>query len=197
MKSSTKIRIFYLLALIFLLSCEKDKKSLPMDADGNTYDTVVIGRQVWLSENLKTTKYNIGTPIPLLTENTAWSGTGQGACCWYENDDYYKDAYGALYNGYAAQLHSVICPVGYHVPTKEEWSMLVIFLEEAPEEVKESFKINQVGFRVWNGTFVNYSSSWWIYSPDGEFYHIYSDNLNITTGMPKNTGYYIRCVKDP
>ena len=196
MKSSTKIRIFPLLGLIFLLSCEKDKKSLPMDADGNTYDTVVIGRQVWLSENLKTTKYNIGTPIPLLTDNAAWSGTGQGACCWYENDDYYKDTYGALYNGYAAQLHSVICPVGYHVPTKEEWSMLVNFLEEAPEEVKESFKINQVGFRVWNGNFVNYLSSWWIYSPDGEFYHIHSDNLEITTGMPKNTGYYIRCLKD-
>ena len=44
-----------------------------MDADGNTYDTVVIGRQVWLSENLKTTKYIIGSPISLVTDNTAWS----------------------------------------------------------------------------------------------------------------------------
>ena len=168
-----------------------------MDADGNTYDTVVIGRQVWLSENLKTTRYNTGASIPLLTDNNAWSGTGQGACSWYENNINYKDTYGALYNGYAAQLHSVICPLGYHVPTKEEWSTLVDFLEEAPGEIKESFKINHVGFRVWNGTFVNYSSSWWVYSPSGEFYHIRSDNLNIATGMPANTGYYIRCVKDP
>ena len=75
-----------------------------------------------------------------------------------------------MYNGYAAQLHSVICPVGYHVPTKEEGvPTLVDFLEEAPGEIKESLKINHVGFRVWNGTFVNYSSSWWIYSPVANF----------------------------
>ena len=76
MKSPTKIRIFSLLGLMLLISCEKEKRRLPMDADGNTYDTVVIGRQVWLSENLKTTRYNTGTSIPLLTDNNAWSGTG-------------------------------------------------------------------------------------------------------------------------
>lgn len=172
-------------------------KSLPMDADGNTYDTVVIGRQVWLSENLKTTKYNTGALIPLLTDNTAWSGTGQGACCWYENNSYYKGSYGALYNGYTAQLHNVVCPDGYHVPTKEEWLALVNFLAEAPEEIKESFKINQIGFRVWNGTFTNYGSCWWIYSPDRKFYHISSGSFSISDGMPAQTGYYIRCVKNP
>jgi uncharacterized protein (TIGR02145 family) len=196
MKNLITIEVFSFLVLIVLISCEKEKKSLPVDADGNTYDTVVIGRQVWLSENLKTTKYTFGSPISLITDNTAWSEINQGACCWYENNINYKDTYGALYNWYAAKLYNVICPVGYHVPQKEEWVTLVNFLKEAPEEVEQSFKINHVGFRVWNGTFTNYSGSWWIYSPDGEPYHIYSDNFEIRTGMPENTGYYIRCVKD-
>ena len=78
-----------------------------------------------------------------------------------------------------------ICPVGYHVPQKEEWLTLVNFLKEAPEEVEQSFKINHVGFRVWNGTFTNYSGSWWIYSPDGEAYHIYSDNFEISNRYAK------------
>jgi len=197
MQTSAKTGILSLLVFIFFISCEKERKSLPMDADGNTYDTVVIGRQVWLSENLKTTKYNTGAPIPLLADNTAWSGTGQGACCWYENYNYYKEAYGALYNGYAAQLHSVICPAGYHVPTKEEWLTLVNFLTEAPEEIKRSFKIDQIGFRVWNGSYTNYGSCWWIYSTDGKYYHISSDNFTISSGMPVHTGYYIRCLKNP
>ena len=93
MMSLIKISIISLLGLILLVSCEKGKRSLPIDADGNTYDTVVIGRQVWLSENLKTTKFNVGTLIPLLPENADWTANGSGACCWYENDINNKDTY--------------------------------------------------------------------------------------------------------
>jgi len=196
MKSTSKIKIFSLLGLILLISCEKEKKSLPMDADGNTYDTVVIGRQVWLSENLKTTKNNYGFSISLVTDNAAWSTPIGAACCWYNNDINYKDTYGALYNWYAAKLNSAICPIGYHVPEKEEWLTLIDFLKEAPEEVGQSFNINQVGFRVWNGSFTNYTASWWIYSSDGKAYHINSASFKISDGMPKESGYYIRCLKD-
>jgi uncharacterized protein (TIGR02145 family) len=196
MKSSIRIIILSFLGFILLVSCEKEKKSLPMDADGNTYDTVVIGRQVWLSENLKTTNNNYGFPISLVTDNAAWTALISAACCWYNNDINYKDTYGALYNWYAAKLNTAICPIGYHVPEKEEWLTLINFLKEAPKEIEQSFNINQVGFRVWNGSFTNYVDSWWIYSSDGKAYHINSASFEISDGMPKNSGYYIRCLKD-
>lgn len=196
MKNSIEVWIFSYLILFLLISCEKEKRVLPSDADGNKYDTVVIGQQVWLSENLKTTKNNYGTPISLITDNTAWSESSSAACCWYNNDINYKDTYGALYNWYAVKSQSVICPVGYHVPEREDWLTLINFLKEAPEEVAQSFNINQVGFRVWNGSFASYAATWWIYSSDGKAYHINSDNFKISDGMPKNTGYYIRCLKD-
>jgi uncharacterized protein (TIGR02145 family) len=198
MKNSTKIKIFsrMLLGLLLLTSCEKEKKNsgLPMDRDGNTYDTVVIGTQTWLTENLKTTKYINGDPIPLVTDNTAWTDINRGAYCWFENNINYKDVYGALYNGYAAQYSNFICPIGYHVPTIDEWLILADYLEDAPEQTKLSFKIKHVGWRVWNGSFNQYPRSWWVFAGYGSSYQI-SDSFEIS-GMPENSGYAIRCIKN-
>lgn len=164
-----------------------------MDGDGNKYDTVVIGTQTWLTENLKTTKYINGDPIPYLPDNTAWAEINRGAYCWYENNINYKDSHGALYNWYAAQLKDFICPVGYNVPTMDEWSTLIDFLESAPEVTKQSFNIKPVGYRTRLGIFVQHPCYWWIYSPDGSSYKI-SEGFTITA-MPKNPGYSIRCIK--
>jgi len=96
------------------------------DADGNVYETVVIGTQEWFAGNLKTTRYNDGTPIPNVTDNTDWSKlTTTGAYAWYGNDEAtYKNAYGALYNGYAVSTGK-LCPTGWHVPTDAEWTTLI------------------------------------------------------------------------
>lgn len=103
MNNVTGVNIFLLIVIpILLVSCEKEKKTLPMDGDGNTYDTIVFGTQTWLSENLKTTKYINGYPVPLADDSTAWTDFTRGAYCWYENNINYKDSYGALYNGYVA-----------------------------------------------------------------------------------------------
>ncbi len=193
MKRSTKIRIFPLLGLVLLMSCEKEKKGLPIDADGNTYDTVVIGQQVWLTENLKTTKYINGDPIPLITDNTAWSDFSRGAYCWYENNINYKDAYGALYNGYVAQYSNFICPTGYHVPTMDEWSTLINFLEDSSEEIKQSFKIKHFGFRLGDGPFSTQRCSWWSAS-DG-YPNCVSTSFG-PWGTGKQTGLSIRCIKN-
>ena len=96
------------------------------DQDGNIYKTVTIGAQIWMAENLKTTKYNDGTDIPLLTTNSEWSKTTSGYC-WYENNIVkYKSTYGALYKWYTINTGN-LCPIGWHVPSDSEWLTLINF----------------------------------------------------------------------
>ena len=68
------------------------------DIDGNVYNTITLGTQVWMVENLKTTHYRDGTPIPEVTDNTAWYTITSGAYCNYNNDISNVDVYGRLYN---------------------------------------------------------------------------------------------------
>lgn len=111
----------------------------PVDGDGNTYATVLIGTQVWMASNLKTTKYNNGTPIPYV-KNPVESSLTTGGYCYY-NDNIgidYGATYGALYNWYAVDDNVStkiasngglnICPIGWHVPTKEDWTTLITYL---------------------------------------------------------------------
>lgn len=93
------------------------------DSDGNVYNIVKIGGQTWMTENLKTTKYNDGTSIQNVTENAAWGALNSGACCFYNNNLNNKSDYGALYNWYAVNTGK-LCPQGWHVPTDSEWSTL-------------------------------------------------------------------------
>jgi uncharacterized protein (TIGR02145 family) len=95
------------------------------DADGNTYKTITIGNQIWMAENLRTTKYNDGTAIPNVTDNATWSTLTTPAYCWYNNDaDSLGKIYGGLYNWYAVNSGN-LCPTGFHVPTNEDWSLLI------------------------------------------------------------------------
>jgi hypothetical protein len=54
--------------------------------DGRVYNTICIGTQEWLSENLAETKYRDGSAIPEVTDNTAWAALSTGALCAYNND---------------------------------------------------------------------------------------------------------------
>jgi len=104
-----------------------------LDYDGNYYNTIKIGNQIWMAENLKTTKYNDGTAIPNVTDNTAWAALTTPAYCWYNNNEAaYKATYGALYNWYTVDVTSNggknVCPTGWHVPTDAEWTTLTTYL---------------------------------------------------------------------
>jgi uncharacterized protein (TIGR02145 family) len=93
------------------------------DGDGNNYKVVTIGSQTWMAENLKTTKYNDGTAIPLVTSSTTWAGMFGPAYCWFNNDAVANKKYGALYNAYASNTPK-LAPVGWHIATKAEWTTL-------------------------------------------------------------------------
>ncbi len=127
-------QIIYLVAFLFVLSgCKKEPNSdlaqqTITDVDGNTYSSVKIGIQTWMKENLKTTKYNDGTVIPLVTDNNTWKNLKTPAYCWYKNDaGTYKNVCGALYNWYVTNTGK-LCPSGWHVPTAAEWTTLATYL---------------------------------------------------------------------
>ncbi len=99
------------------------------DNDGNVYNTVLIGTQCWMQENLKTTTYRNGTPIEFPgADNTSWENNLAGAYAWYNNDIAMKNSYGALYNWHAVNNANGLCPEDWHVPGHDEWTQLEQFV---------------------------------------------------------------------
>lgn len=124
------------------------------DIDGNIYHTVQIGTQIWMVENLKTTKFNDGTTIPLVTDNIAWSKLTTPAYCWNKNIENNKDTYGALYNWYAVNTGK-LCPKGWHVPTDNDWTILANYLggetyDNKNIESKTGGKLKESGTIHWS-----------------------------------------------
>jgi len=204
-----------------LISCEKKGSGLPVDGDGNEYDTVVIGTQVWLKENLKTTKFITDVSLKLVTDNSQWDQESNPGYCWYDNKSGYKDTYGALYNWRAVSIKT-LCPEGWHISTIEEWETLINYLggeEVAGGKLKEAGfthwgnsntgATNETGFtalpggnRNWDGTFssVGNSGVWFAFSPIYNGYALFHINSQYTEisnlRIPKEGGFSVRCVKD-
>lgn len=153
MKKYHKLPV-YLISLAALIvtvtiSCkeENDNPETVSDIDGNVYRTVVIGTQVWLGENLKTTRYENGDPITEITGETEWLNQTSGAYCKYDNNLANVPVYGLLYNWYAVQDTRNVCPAGWHVPSYDDWTKLVDFLEG---ESVAGGKMKQKGTSYWN-----------------------------------------------
>jgi uncharacterized protein (TIGR02145 family) len=130
------------LSLSFIRAQDGTTDIAMKDADGNTYYTVKIGNQVWTTENLKTTKYNDGTPIPLVKKESKWDDREKPGYCWYgknwskNNRSEFReriantanfDKYGALYNWYVVNTGK-LAPKGWHVPTNADWDTLEHYL---------------------------------------------------------------------
>jgi len=98
------------------------------DIDDNNYKTIKIGNQVWMAENLRTTKYNDGTQISQFIDGFK----PDGAYHWYNNDITLKKI-GALYNWHAVDTDK-LCPLGWHVPSRIEWEELFAFVDFSSKE---------------------------------------------------------------
>lgn len=94
-----------------------------MDGDYNHYPIVKIGNQVWMAKNLATTHFINGTLINQVTDSMQWLSATSAAYCYYQNNPQIGSVYGPLYNWYVAS-NSHICPLGWHVPTSDEWTEL-------------------------------------------------------------------------
>jgi uncharacterized protein (TIGR02145 family) len=103
------------------------------DIDGNLFDTVSIGQQVWMKQNLRVTKYRNGDPIQTNLGNSDWQNASAGAFAIYNNSAINDSLFGKLYNWYAVADPRGLCPVGWHIPTDSEWNQLVKFLDPAAD----------------------------------------------------------------
>jgi uncharacterized protein (TIGR02145 family) len=193
------------------------------DIDGNMYQTIQIGNQLWMAENLKVTRYRNGDVITNVTDNTDWSNLTAGARCSYNNDENNVTTYGYLYNWYAVNDSRNIAPEGWHVPTDDEWQILVDYLGGsfvAGGKMKESgtahwpspntdatnesgFTALPGGYRYRNGTshHMGYYAYFWSATEYDTLYALYQyliyyDSRIYRTIDDKQYGFSVRCVRD-
>jgi uncharacterized protein (TIGR02145 family) len=132
------MKIIPFVMVLFFTGLIRVQSQTVTDIDGNVYNTVTIGTQVWMKENLKTTKYNDGTSIPNITDNTAWKALTTGAYSDYGNTPANSTTYGRMYNWYAVDNNAAtkdasnggknVCLTDWHVPSDEEWATLENYL---------------------------------------------------------------------
>ena len=121
------------------------------DIDGNSYQTVIINGQEWMSENLRTSKYANGDPIPNVTNSNQWINLTSGAWSHYNNNSQLENPYGKHYNWFAAADPRNVCPTGWHVPDYQEWGFLLWLLggDLAGGKLKSTGTIES-GTGLWN-----------------------------------------------
>jgi uncharacterized protein (TIGR02145 family) len=194
------------------------------DADNNNYAIVTIGTQVWMFENLKTTKFNDGTFIPEVTAPSAWAELTTPGYCWYNNDISNKHAYGALYNGFAVNT-AKLAPVGWHVPSDAEWKTLTEYLggmDIAGGKLKDAGPIewlspnggatNETGFtalpggqrEIEDGMFydIGMAGAWWSATANDYPFIGWMRGVNYLDGALDRddeygaAGFSVRCLRD-
>ena len=116
------------------------------DVDGNSYKTVYIGTQQWMAENLRVSKYNNGDLIPFIPDSAQWAFRASEAWCYPNNDINNNIPYGKLYNLYTVVDSRKICPVGWHVSTDNEWTILSNYLGG---EAIAGGKLKEIGTLHW------------------------------------------------
>jgi uncharacterized protein (TIGR02145 family) len=193
------------------------------DIDGNVYNTIIIGTQVWMAENLKVTHYLNGDDIPVVTDNTGWFNLTTGALSSYNNDTNYSGIYGNLYNWYTVNDSRSIAPQGWHIPSDAEWDELINFLggeNIAGGKMKETGTLhwdspntgatNESGFTALPGGYRSYSGGfftmgeygkWWSTTEaDSVFiwarYIAYDDAGIGRNHYRKGSGFSVRCIMD-
>ncbi len=132
-----KINFIFIVISLFLAfyACDKTddnggdfpSSGTVKDTDGNKYNTVKIGTQVWMVDNLKTTKYNDGKAIPNVTDNSEWGNLTKGAYCNFDNLESNAKIAGRLYNWYAVNTGK-LAPKGWHVPSEDDWTIMKKYL---------------------------------------------------------------------
>lgn len=230
---------FAALLLLLVISCKKESStvqssditSLSVTQDFSTDNrvlaghTVKIGKQVWLTKNVDVSHYKNGDRIPQVKNPAAWASLTTGAWCWFNNDSTTDATYGKLYNWYAVTDPRGLGPIGWHIPSYEEWTTLFTFLggpRVAGGRMKEAGTLHWaapnsdatnlsgftglgIGRRFPDGTFhsFGYEGWWWAtteYVGNSELAMalvLFSEpRQGGTIGIGKLGGFSVRCIRD-
>lgn len=201
-----------------LIACSNTISGSLVDVDGNIYQTVLIGAQRWMAENLNTSFYSNGDPIANINSSN-WQSLSIGAWTYYEDNPTYETTFGKLYNRLAVQDPRGLCPSGWHVPSLEELNILISYLggsEIAGGKLKSISHwaepnigaTNESGFSALPGgaiaTFgvdgIPFNGHWWDNSALEVLMLNHSDSITHLIGnlfdLWGGTGASVRCVKD-
>lgn len=165
------------------------------DVDHNNYAVVQISTQTWMEENLKTTKYLDGSPIPNVSDSATWTNLTTGAYCNYHNDTLEGATYGHLYNYYAVGDARNLCPAGWHVASDSEWRVLENFLGDsvvAGQKMKENcstrweyndttWGTNTSGFTGLCANYRNSTGSWSMAPDNNHDSNFWSSTVDVTS----------------
>ncbi|MBD3749472.1 MAG: fibrobacter succinogenes major paralogous domain-containing protein [Sphingobacteriales bacterium] len=191
-----KTRILFLTAL-FISFLSHAQVS---DKNGFAYETVKIGTQIWTAENLLTTTFQNGDPIPEAKNMEEWIKAGSEGkpmfVSWDKSSD--EKAYGNLYNWYAITDKRGIAPKGWHVPTDKEWNILVSTLGSAQ---KATIKLKSIYDWEMLNLNINYGESGFeglpagiitsegFYEDKGTFTYFWSSSEQESFGLNRNLSY--------
>ena len=192
------------------------------DQEGNVYKTITIGTQEWMAENLNTSIFRNGEPIPNVTDDPEWEELNIGAWCYYNNDPSYSCPHGKLYNWYTCVDGRQLCPTGWHVPSDIEWIVLTNFLggssiagakmKSAGTATNSWFlstlnATNSCGFSGLPGGYSNggYQNAglgtggwWWSSSGEDGYQGAWFRSLDsdFRSSTLKTLGFSVRCLRD-
>jgi len=209
-----------------ILSVEIIAEETLVDIEGNLYNSIQIGEQIWMRENLKVTHYQNGDEIETGFENLDWANLTTGAYSIYEEDENNANVYGNLYNWYVTNDNRNIAPEGWHIPTNSEWQMLINTI--GGENIAGG-KLKSLGLDLWetpnlnatnesgftglpagyrsgsSGNFANINNYAYFWSSTEDTNSIlkgmrsqlsYNSEIVSTSGSDKERGYSIRCIKN-
>jgi uncharacterized protein (TIGR02145 family) len=215
-KGRTKMRqktLKLFTVILFCLSFTRLQGQTVKDIDGNVYKTVTIGKQVWMKENLKVTRYLNGDLIGSTTPaKLDISGESTPKYQWaYNGSDLMLATYGRLYTWYAVTDSRNVCPDGWHIPSDAEWAILIDFFGgtmDGGSKMKETggFKALNGGYRSNDGyggafNYLERNGYWWSSTESGESYAWYQSIDSGSSGVnriddSKFLGLSVRCIKN-
>jgi|GEM_PF-649258 len=192
--------------------------------ENKTYNTIKIGEQVWMSQNLDVVKFGYGEEIPEANSKKEWDRANKdhkAAWCYYDNDPANGEKYGKLYNWWAAIDARRIAPAGWHIPSIEEWTILITTMggfKFAGNSMKKTvwaygeYPTNPSGFAAVpagmrlsdkDATFLSatFGTGWWSRNESSPTYAksielSAEDNLRESIYINEGQGMSIRCIQD-
>jgi len=205
---------FLLFIGLFAFTASLFSQTTVTDIDGNVYNTVTIGTQIWMQENLKTSKYNDGTAITTVASAGEWVALGATPAFSWLDDDIFNIDKGAFYNWYAASSPK-LCPTGWHVPEMSEFRTLMNLFggtalagihmsTEDGGDNSSGFSLIITGARSAGNGFFQYTteiSRFWSATSDNETNAFYTGtNIGYTNlwdaSWLKGDGNSVRCLKN-